>query len=61
MLSNRVKKNIWLVLLIVSIVGIIDRSIRVADGSLDWWNLVSVIIIAAFCARYYINCRKNCD
>lgn len=35
MLSIKVKRNIWLVLSILSIAVIIDRVIRVVDGSLE--------------------------
>lgn len=39
MLSNKVKQNIWLTLAILSVGCIIDRAIRVIDGSVEWWNL----------------------
>lgn len=54
MLSNRVKRNIWLTLAILSGLAIIDRAIRIAMGELDWWQLVSVIIITAFCIKFYL-------
>ena len=36
MLSNRIKRNIWLTLTIMSGVAIIDRTVRVAEGSVGW-------------------------
>lgn len=54
MLSNKVKCNIWLTLAILSIGCIIDRTIRVIDGSVEWWNLVAAIVITAFCTKFYL-------
>lgn len=45
MLSNKVKRNFWLTLSILSVGCIIDRAIRVIDGSIEWWNLVATIVI----------------
>ena len=54
MLSNKVKRNIWLTLAILSVSCIIDRAIRVIDGSVEWWNLVATIVITAFCTKFYL-------
>ncbi len=59
MLSNKVKRNIWLTLSILSIGCIIDRTIRVIDGSVEWWNLVMAIVICAFCTKFYLCYRKQ--
>ena len=59
MLSNRVKRNIWLTLAILSGLAIIDRTIRIVMGELEWWQLVSVIIITAFCIKFYLCYRKQ--
>lgn len=59
MLSNKVKRNIWLTLAIMSVGCIIDRAIRVIDGSVEWWNLVSAIVITALCAKFYFCYRKQ--
>lgn len=59
MISNRTKKNIWLALAVLSLVAVIDLAIRVADGSVEWWNLVSVIIITFFCTRFYFCYRRQ--
>lgn len=58
MLSNRVKRNIWLTLSILSIGSIIDRAVRVTDGSAEWWSLASAIVITAFCTKFYLCYRK---
>lgn len=54
MLSNRAKRNIWLTLAILSTLVTIDRAIRIVMGDLDWWQLVSAVIITAFCFRFYL-------
>lgn len=59
MLSNKVKRNIWLILAILSVGCVIDRVIRVIDGSVEWWNLVTAIVITAFCTKFYLCYRKQ--
>lgn len=59
MLSNTVKRNFWLTLAILSVGCIIDRAIRVIDGSIEWWNLVATIVITVFCTKFYLCYRKQ--
>lgn len=59
MISNKVKRNLWLTLAIMSVVVVVDRSIRMIDGSLEWWNLASAFIITAFCTKFYLCYRKQ--
>lgn len=59
MVSNKVRRNIWLVLSFLSAGCVIDRGIRVASGELEWWNLVSVIVILALCIKFYLCYRKQ--
>lgn len=59
MLGNRVKRNIWLTLTIMSGLTVIDRAVRIVDGSVEWWNLLSSIIITALCAKFYMCYRKQ--
>lgn len=59
MLSNKVKRNIWPTLALLSVGYIIDRAIRVIDGSIEWWNLVATIVITAFCIKFYLWYRKQ--
>lgn len=54
MLSNKVKRNLWLTLAILSLAAVVDRAIRVADGTVEWWNLISAIVITAFCTKFYL-------
>ena len=59
MLSNRVKRNIWLTLTIMSGLTVIDRAVRIVNGSVEWWNLLSSIIITALCVKFYMCYRKQ--
>lgn len=59
MISNRVKRNIWLTLTILSVGVVIDRTIRVFDGSVDWWNLVTAICILVICTKFYLCYRRQ--
>ena len=59
MLSNRVKRNIWLTLTIMSGLTVIDRAVRIVDGSVEWWGLLSSIIVTALCAKLYMCYRKQ--
>ena len=59
MVSNKVKRNIWLTLAILSIIGIVDRIIKFIDGSIEWWSLVSAVIITILCTRFYLSYRRQ--
>lgn len=59
MISNRVKRNIWLTLAILSLGTVVERAIRVADGSIGWWNLIASILITAFCTKFYLCYRRK--
>lgn len=59
MISNRVKRNVWLVLAVMSVGAVVDRAIRVAEGTVEWWNLVSAIVITAFCVKFYLCYRRE--
>ncbi|WP_297064611.1 hypothetical protein [uncultured Duncaniella sp.] len=59
MVSNRVKRNIWLALSVVSLAVIIDRAIRFADGSVQWWSLLSSVVICFGCVRFYLIFRRE--
>lgn len=59
MVSNRVKRNIWLALSVVSLAVIIDRAIRFADGSVEWWSLLSSVVICLVCVRFYLIFRRE--
>mgnify|MGYP000123327329 CR=1 FL=1 len=59
MISNKAKRNIWFSLCILSAVAMVDRAIRVANGELEWWNLVSVMVIVAFCVKFFACYRRQ--
>lgn len=59
MLSNRVIRNIWLILAILSVGAIADRTIGMIDGSKEWWQVVSSIIITAVCIKCFISYRNE--
>ena len=59
MISNRVKRNVWLVLAVMSVGVVINRAIRVAEGTVEWWDLVSGIVITAFCVKFYLCYRRE--
>lgn len=59
MLSNKTKRNVWLTLTLLSAVAIADRAFRVAVGEIEWWQLISTIIIACFCLKFYICYRRQ--
>lgn len=59
MVSNRVKRNIWLALSVMSLAVIIDRAIRFADGSVQWWSLLSSVVICLCCVRFYLIFRRE--
>lgn len=59
MISNRVKRNVWLVLAVMSVGVVINRAIRVAEGTAEWWDLVSAMVITAFCVKFYLCYRRE--
>ena len=59
MFNNRTRRNLWLTLAILSLAAVVDRAIRVIDGSIEWWNLASAIIITALCTKFYLCYRKQ--
>lgn len=59
MLSNKVKRNIWLTFAILSFMAVVDRAIRLCDGSIEWWQLVSAMVTTALCSKFYICYRRE--
>ena len=59
MISNKVKRNIWLTLTIMSGLCVPDRAARVINGSMEWWKPFSAAIIACLCYRFYSAYRKQ--
>jgi len=59
MISNRVKRNIWLAFAVMSVGVVVDRAVRAATGSVEWWNLLSAIVILALCVKFYRCYRRQ--
>lgn len=59
MLSNKVKRNIWLTLGILSLAAVVDRAIRLASDGSDWGSLACAVVITLFCTRYYLYYRRQ--
>lgn len=59
MVSNKVKRNIWLVLSIISFLCVIARAITVIEGTSEWWKLVTYTVIFAVSFKLYLNYRKQ--
>lgn len=59
MLSNRVKRNFWLVLAILSFCRVITRIIGVVYGNVEWWKMVLAIVVMAFCTKFYLCYRHH--
>lgn len=57
-MNDITRRNIWFVLAILSAIAIVDRAVRVTNGTLEWWQLASVIVIFAFCTRFYLCYRR---
>ena len=59
MLSNRTKRNIWLVLTIVSALSVPDLAARVARGEVGWWLIAVAIVVTALCNRFHTSYRRE--
>ena len=49
----------WLVLSVMSVGVVINRAIRVAEGTVEWWDLVSAMVITAYCVKFYLCYRRE--
>lgn len=59
MISNKVKRNIWLTLSILSFAIAIATTIKVCDGTSEWWQLVCSIVIFGVIFRLFVLYRKQ--
>lgn len=59
MIRNKTKRNIWFVLSIFSLAATIDRTIRLADGKIEWWEVCSAAVIAVCCVKCHLSYRKE--
>ena len=44
---------------VVSVAVVVDRSIRFANEEIEWWSLVSAIVIMALCIKFYRCYRRE--
>ena len=58
MFSIKTKRNIWFVMTIVSVGIIVDRTIRLIDGTKEWTALASAIAVFVLLLRGYLCFRK---
>lgn len=59
MASNKVKRNIWQTLSIVSLMCVISRGIKVLDGTAGWWQLFYTTVVFAVIFKLYMAYRKQ--
>ena len=59
MLNDRIRRNIWLALTVMSVAVIIDRLVTVIDGTIEWPGLLCALIIFAFCTRSFLCYRRK--
>lgn len=59
MLSNIVKRNIWLTFSVVTFACVISRAIKVIDGSAEWWQLFSTVVIFSVIFKMFLAYRKQ--
>ena len=57
-MSNRIKRNIFLVLSIIGIAVVVARAVDFFTGGGTWWELLSAVIIYAACFRFYLGYRR---
>ena len=58
MLNNRIKRNIWMIMSIIMAVIVIERSIRLIKGGVEWWEPLSACAIGAVCVKIFLSYRK---
>ncbi len=54
MLSDKNKRNLWLVLSVLSVGIIADRTVRMVDGLIGWWEVCSSVVITFFCVKNFL-------
>ena len=57
MVSNRVKRNFWLVFVVIGVGSAVARTIDISAGG-QWWEAVSDAVLAALALRMYIRYRR---
>lgn len=59
MLSNRVKRNVWLVFAIASFAMIVASIIGLVTGDREWYNVLNACVLFAVCIYFYLGYRKD--
>lgn len=57
-MSDRIKKNIFLVLSLVGLGVIVARAIDLASGDGRWWELAGAVVIYGMCFKFYLDYRR---
>lgn len=57
-MNNRIRRNIWLILTVLSCAIFVDRCMRIGYGEIEWWQIIPVIIMLGFCNKFY-QCYKR--
>lgn len=58
MVSNKVKRNIFLTLSVIGTGILAARIFDFATGAAEWWQPAVSAIILACCIKFYLNYRK---
>ncbi len=59
MISNKTKKNISLILVVLNTLLAVEHAIGVADGYAEWWQLASVAALTAVSVKMFICHRRE--
>lgn len=59
MISNKVKRNIWLTLGVVSLVCVMAVAVKVYEGTSEWWQLLCSAVICGVIFRLFWIYRKQ--
>lgn len=58
-MSDRIKKNIFLVLSVVGLGVIVARAIDLATGDGRWWKLLSAVVLYGMYFKFYLDYRRS--
>ena len=59
MISNKTKKNISLILVVLNTLLAVEHAIAVADGYAEWWQLASAAALTAVSVKMFICHRRE--
>ena len=58
-MTDKTRSYIWLAFALLSLICVADQAIDMIRGDKKWWHLVTLIVITAFCTKYYFCYRKK--